>query len=138
MKDKNLYHKNKPYFEIFFCLAFFVIQTYLMILSPIIGDDIFNSTLTGFYTLHDKSIYEIIYIYIRDWLVVNGRVHFTEAPAKIIFFEFFNTLISIKIAHYVINLISVLSFIYFIYLSSKKKYFFHNFYFFNNSNIIPI
>ena len=124
MKNKKLYTKNIDIYEFYFCLFFFIAQTYLMLLSPIIGDDTFNSLLTGYYIILEKNIFEIIYIYIRDWLVTNGRVHFTIPPLTVIFFEFFNTVALIKIAHYVLILLSVFSFLYFIYLSSKKNIYF--------------
>ncbi len=73
--------------------------------------------LTGYYIILDKNIFEVIYIYIRDWLVINGRVHFTVPPLTIFFFEFFNTVALIKIAHFILNLFSVIFFLYFIYLS---------------------
>ena len=124
MKNMKSHPKKSAIYEIYFCLFFFIAQTYLMLFSPIIGDDIFNSLLTGYYIILEKNIFEIIYIYIRDWLVINGRIHFTIPPLTVIFFEFFNTVILIKIAHYVLILSSVFSFLYFIYLSSKKNIYF--------------
>ena len=124
MKNIKSYPKKSAIYEIYFCLFFFIAQTYLMLFSPIMGDDIFNSLLTGYYIILEKNIFEIIYIYIRDWLVINGRIHFTVPPLTIFFFDFFNTVVLIKIAHYILNLLSVLSFLYFIYLSSKKNIYF--------------
>tara|TARA_A100001011_G_scaffold400367_1_gene514403 strand:- start:2587 stop:4965 length:2379 start_codon:yes stop_codon:yes gene_type:complete len=121
MKNKKLYSKNINFYEILFCLFFFIAQTYIAIFSPIMGDDTFNSNLKGSYLLLDKNIFEIVYIYIRDWLVTNGRIHFSIPPLTVLFFEFFNTVLSIKIAHYFINFITIISFLYFIYLSSNRN-----------------
>ena len=110
---------NSNYYIIF--LLFYIYQTSLQLFFPLIGDDIFNSLFKGEIKIFESNIFEMSYVAFRDWLLVNSRFQHLSWPLNIIFFYFVNETIYIKIFHYILNCLAVLSFCIFIYLFSSKN-----------------
>jgi hypothetical protein len=110
---------NFNYYIIF--LLFYFYQTCLQLFFPLIGDDIFNSLFKGEIKILDSSIFEMSYVAFRDWLLINSRFQHLSSPLNIIFFYFVNETTYIKVFHYIINCLAVLSFSIFIYLFSSKN-----------------
>jgi hypothetical protein len=106
---------------IFFALLFTFFHSYLIFISNVVGDDIYDSMFSGNMDTN-QDIFEKTVSGIKNWWSINSRLNIFGSFMGNYFWWYIKKPIIIKFFHSLNFTLMILSFYYFSYLLVKNKY----------------